>query len=246
VSTSATETKIKYKFRIHHWPSVHSLQIRAIVYICNWNLLLQSKSHGSEPKLILSYISLTTLHSFSQKSFRINPGCLQVRFVVDEVAVERAFPAIFFGFPPDNHHSIISVYFSITAPSAVQQPSQGSTSSDPWTSSMRLHIWSSTWLVTDSVSCFLSLMGWDWQWVHLVLRPLLWLVVQAPDDDDDCGAIGGMQIGRGNRNTWRKPALVPFCSPQTPHEMTRAWIRAVAVGSRRLTAWAIARPQEGG
>jgi hypothetical protein len=25
-------------------------------------------------------------------------------------------------------------------------------------------------------------------------------------DDDDCGAIGGMKIGRGNRSTRRKPA----------------------------------------
>jgi hypothetical protein len=30
------------------------------------------------------------------------------------------------------------------------------------------------------------------------------------DDDDDCGAIGGMRIGKRNRNTWRKPALVPL------------------------------------
>jgi hypothetical protein len=30
-------------------------------------------------------------------------------------------------------------------------------------------------------------------------------------DDDDCGAIGGMKIGRGNRSTWRKPAPMPLC-----------------------------------
>jgi hypothetical protein len=28
--------------------------------------------------------------------------------------------------------------------------------------------------------------------------------------DGDCGAIGGMKIGRGNRSTWRKPAPVPL------------------------------------
>jgi hypothetical protein len=35
---------------------------------------------------------------------------------------------------------------------------------------------------------------------------------------------------------------VPLCSPQIPHELTwdRTW--ASAVGDRRLTAWAIARP----
>jgi hypothetical protein len=29
------------------------------------------------------------------------------------------------------------------------------------------------------------------------------------DDDDDCGEIGGMRIGSGNRSTRRKPAPVP-------------------------------------
>jgi hypothetical protein len=29
-------------------------------------------------------------------------------------------------------------------------------------------------------------------------------------DEDDCGAIGGMKIGRGNRSTQRKPAPAPF------------------------------------
>jgi hypothetical protein len=29
-------------------------------------------------------------------------------------------------------------------------------------------------------------------------------------DDNECGAVGGMIINRGNRNTVRKPATVPF------------------------------------
>jgi hypothetical protein len=33
-------------------------------------------------------------------------------------------------------------------------------------------------------------------------------------DEDDCGAIGGMKIGRGNRSSWRKPAPAPLCPPQ--------------------------------
>jgi hypothetical protein len=32
------------------------------------------------------------------------------------------------------------------------------------------------------------------------------------DDDDECGATGGM-LGRGNRSTRRKPAPVPLCPP---------------------------------
>jgi hypothetical protein len=39
-------------------------------------------------------------------------------------------------------------------------------------------------------------------------------------DDDECGAVGGMRIGRGNRGTRRKPAPAPLCPPQIPHYLT--------------------------
>jgi hypothetical protein len=42
-------------------------------------------------------------------------------------------------------------------------------------------------------------------------------IVPAPGDYDD-GELGGM-IGRGNRNTLRKPTPVPLCPPQTPHAL---------------------------
>jgi hypothetical protein len=35
--------------------------------------------------------------------------------------------------------------------------------------------------------------------------------------EGDCGAIGGMKIGRGNRSTRRKPAPAPLC-PCNGHE----------------------------
>jgi hypothetical protein len=54
----------------------------------------------------------------------------------------------------------------------------------------------------------------------------------------DCGAIGGIKIGRGNRNTRRKPTPAPLCPPQIPLDQTRVWTRAAAVESQRLTAWA--------
>jgi hypothetical protein len=54
-------------------------------------------------------------------------------------------------------------------------------------------------------------------------------------DEGDCGAIGGMRIGRGNRSTRRKCAAVPLCPPQIPHDQTGAQTRAAAVGSQRLT-----------
>jgi hypothetical protein len=55
-------------------------------------------------------------------------------------------------------------------------------------------------------------------------------------DDDERGAVDGIQIGRGNRITRRKPAPVPLCPPRIPHDLTWAGTRAAAVGCRRLTA----------
>jgi hypothetical protein len=39
-------------------------------------------------------------------------------------------------------------------------------------------------------------------------------IVPPPGDYDD-GEIGGVMIGRGNRNTRRKLAPMPLCAPQT-------------------------------
>jgi hypothetical protein len=86
------------------------------------------------------------------------------------------------------------------------------------------------------------LMGWDW--VHLVLRPLFGLLYQPQMVDDECVAVGRIWIGKGNRSTRRKTAPVPLCRPQIPHDLTRARTRDAAVGIRRLTAWAIARPAD--
>jgi hypothetical protein len=61
-------------------------------------------------------------------------------------------------------------------------------------------------------------------------------------DDDACGAIGGMRIGRGNRSIQRKSAPVPLCPPEILHGQIRVRTRAAAVRSRRLTAWTMARP----
>jgi hypothetical protein len=36
--------------------------------------------------------------------------------------------------------------------------------------------------------------------------------------DGDCGEIGGIKIGRGNRSTRKKPAPSPLCPPQIPHD----------------------------
>jgi hypothetical protein len=36
--------------------------------------------------------------------------------------------------------------------------------------------------------------------------------------DGDCGDIGGIKIGKGNRSTRRKPVPAPLCPPQIPHD----------------------------
>jgi hypothetical protein len=64
----------------------------------------------------------------------------------------------------------------------------------------------------------------------------LGLLYQPRMIDDDYGAVGGMRIGEGNRSTRRKPAPVPVCPPQIPHDLTWDRTRAAAVGSQRLTA----------
>jgi hypothetical protein len=68
-----------------------------------------------------------------------------------------------------------------------------------------------------------------------------WPIVLAPGDYDD-GEFDGMKIDSGNRSTRRKPALAPLCTTQIPLDQTRVWTRAAAMGSQRLTAWAMARP----
>jgi hypothetical protein len=97
-------------------------------------------------------------------------------------------------------------------------------------------------MTTATLWNFFFIFSWGKTWVHLVLRPLFGLLYQPQMiDDNDCGAIGGMRIGRVNRSTRRKPAPVPLRLPQMPHDLIRARTRAAEVGRRRLTAWAMAR-----
>jgi hypothetical protein len=65
----------------------------------------------------------------------------------------------------------------------------------------------------------LFLVAWDW--VYLVHQPLTAPLYQPRMIDDKCGAVGRMRIDRGNRSTRRKPAPVPLCSPQIPHDPSR-------------------------
>jgi hypothetical protein len=96
------------------------------------------------------------------------------------------------------------------------------------------------WLMDLLTSFYFLGVGWDW--VHLVRRPLIGLLYQLRMIDDEYGVVGGMRIARGNWSTRRKSAPVPLCSPKIPYDLIWARNRAAAVGSRRLTAWAMARP----
>jgi hypothetical protein len=90
---------------------------------------------------------------------------------------------------------------------------------------------------------FISFLGLEWDWVRLVRRQLFGLLYQPRMVDDKCGAVCGMRIGKGNRSIRKtKPALVELCRPQNPHDLTLARTRGGAVGSRRLTAWAMVGP----
>jgi hypothetical protein len=102
-------------------------------------------------------------------------------------------------------------------------------------------------LVSSSVSLLIylfSFLGWH-ETVYLVRLPLFGLLYRPRMiNDDDCGAIGGMRIVRENRSTRRKPAPVPLYPLEIPHDLTWAKTRATAVGSQRLTAWAMAQSSQ--
>jgi hypothetical protein len=82
-----------------------------------------------------------------------------------------------------------------------------------------------------------------WGGVHSARRPLIGLLYQPRMMDyDECGAVGGMRLGRGNRSTRRKPAPVPLRPPQILYDLTwdRTWAAADAI--RRLNVWARRTP----
>jgi hypothetical protein len=54
-----------------------------------------------------------------------------------------------------------------------------------------------------------------------VRSPLIGLLYQTRMKyDDECKAVGGMMIVKGNGISRRKPALMSLSPPQTPHDVT--------------------------
>jgi hypothetical protein len=64
----------------------------------------------------------------------------------------------------------------------------------------------------------------------LVRRPLTDLLYQPRMIDDECGTVGGIKIGRGNRSTQRKPALVPLYPAQILHYLSWVLTRVLIGG----------------
>jgi hypothetical protein len=93
----------------------------------------------------------------------------------------------------------------------------------------------------DMNSFFFLLIWGGVRWVHLVCQPVFVILYQPQMiGDDRCGAVSGMQLGRGDQSTWRKLTPVQLYPPQIPHDLTWARTLAAAVGSRWPTAWAVA------
>jgi hypothetical protein len=66
--------------------------------------------------------------------------------------------------------------------------------------------------------------------VQLGTSATIWPIVPTTDDNE-CGAVGEMRIGRGNLSTRTISAPAPLCPPQILHDVTWDRTRAAAVGS---------------
>jgi hypothetical protein len=90
-------------------------------------------------------------------------------------------------------------------------------------------------MVSLSPHVFFLLVSWG----GLRLSPLgtsaaIWPIDQPRMIDDECGAVDGMRIGRGNRSTRRKPAPVSLCPPQIsrPHMLITGSAWSILLGHR--------------
>jgi hypothetical protein len=114
-----------------------------------------------------------------------------------------------------------------------------------WNQSLKvICFWISSWLTCKyrmNVNSIFFFCRVTLPWVHFVRRPLIGLLYQH-QMIDVYGAFSGTKTGGGNRSTRRKPAPMPLCPPRIPPGLT--WDRSpvAAVGSRRQTASAAARP----
>jgi hypothetical protein len=69
----------------------------------------------------------------------------------------------------------------------------------------------------------------------LVRRPLFGILYQPRMIHEECGAVGGMRIGRGSRSSRRIPAPVPLCPPQIPRDLNWDRTRGGNPATNRLS-----------
>jgi hypothetical protein len=83
-------------------------------------------------------------------------------------------------------------------------------------------------------------------WGGVIRRPLIGLLLYQLRITDEYGEFGGMRFCRETRSNLIKRTLVPLCSSQIPHDLIWDRTQVVEVWSRRLIAWAMARPKFSG
>jgi hypothetical protein len=88
--------------------------------------------------------------------------------------------------------------------------------------------------ITSAGNFYVSL-GWS-ETVHLVRRSPTGILYQPRMIVDECGAVGGMKIGRETELLGENLPPVQICPPHIPHDLTWARTRATEVGSRRLAS----------
>jgi hypothetical protein len=69
------------------------------------------------------------------------------------------------------------------------------------------------------------------QVAYFMMLPVLRLCSVNDRMINECGAVGGMRIGRGNSGTLRKSVPVRLFPPQFPHDFTWNWTWTAMVGS---------------
>jgi hypothetical protein len=75
----------------------------------------------------------------------------------------------------------------------------------------------------------------------LGISATIWPIVPAPDGRWWVWSSRWNDDWQGKPKYLEKPAPVPLCPPQNPHDLTWALTWTSAVGTRRLTPWAMAR-----
>jgi hypothetical protein len=79
---------------------------------------------------------------------------------------------------------------------------------------------------------------WDWSGTESTITASIYWPILQPwmIDVDDFGAVSGVHEARSTGSTPSKPAPLPLCPPQIPHDLTQTRTRSNSVGTWRSTA----------